>query len=170
MAQPLDPEIHRIQLSLNDFIQTEEFAEAAMQHPIESLEYEALVHNAILHYARPYGTNEQGRTTPQEHRSLMSIDIAATLGPDFEFHKLIVRLRNKGVAHAEAAFFPAQLGPVPAGDAGGFIIDGKNWNVRDERLDLARLVKIAATMKRATIEHILNRAAAKGLIQPRRED
>jgi hypothetical protein len=71
VSQALHPVLHRITLSGDDFGRAAGFAKAAQSHPVSSIEYEALVHNAILFYARPWLDNEERKSKlPKDARML----------------------------------------------------------------------------------------------------
>jgi hypothetical protein len=171
VSQPLHPVLHRITLSGDDFRRAAEFAKAARLHPVSSIEHEALVHSAILFYARPWLDNEERKSNlPKDARMLIGIDLAGTLGDNEVFHERIIRLRKKVIAHAEAEFFPAQHGgPLKIGNKGtrGLTMVRRIWHVTDEQLDLELLEQIAITMKKATMNLAFAKAAELGVLQER---
>jgi hypothetical protein len=137
VSHSLHPVLHRITLSGDDFKRAAEFAKAALSHPVSSIEYEALVHGAMLFYTRPWLDNEERQSKlPKDARMLNRIDIAAALGDNAVFRDRIIRLRKKVIAHAEAEFFPAQLGgPLKIiGNRGarGLAMVRRIWHVTEE--------------------------------------
>ena len=52
MSEKADPILLRVMLSGDDFERAGDFVKAARAHPVVSIEYEALLHSAILFYAR----------------------------------------------------------------------------------------------------------------------
>jgi hypothetical protein len=109
MEGTADPELLRIMLSGDDFQRTEEFLKAAGKHSEAAIEFEALLHSAILFYTRPFSDNEPKKSPlPAAARSLTGLDVKALLGTDASLHYRLITLRNKVIAHAESEFFPAR--------------------------------------------------------------
>ena len=103
MSDEVDSTLHRVLISKDEFKRAIEFVEGARRHNESEIEYEALVHSAIIFYARPF-TNNEGprRDVPRGAQQLTGIDVPTVLGEDFAFHERIVNLRMKVVAHSEA--------------------------------------------------------------------
>ena len=173
MAVPLDPVLHRIVLSRDDFERAAEFAKAARTHDVASIEHEALLHSAILFYARPWLDNEaRASKLPEAARKLVGIDVAAAAGTLTGLHDNLIRLRKKVIAHAEAEFFPAQHGgPLTIGNRGtrGMTMVRRTWRVIEENLNLDHVEELADRMKRAAIELQMAKASELGLMQTRTE-
>jgi hypothetical protein len=168
MNTKVDATLHRVLISKDEFIRAIEFIKAAKRHVENEIEYEALLHSAIIFYARPFTNNEGPRSgAPKEAHQLTWIDVPSTLGEDFAFHGRIVKLRMKVVAHSEAAFNPAQHIPLTIGnpDTRGVAFSRKAWHVVSETLDLDVFLRIAETMNRACTTHIFNMAAAAARLQ-----
>jgi len=164
----VDPTLHRALISKDEFKRAREFIEAAKRHGEATVEHEALLHSAIIFYARPF-TNNEGprRDVPAGAQKLIGVDLPAILDEDFAFHDRIVKLRMKVVAHSEAAYHPAQHIPLTIGnpDTRGVAFSRKTWHVVSEHLDLDAFWRIADKMNRACTSHIFNQAAAQGQLQ-----
>jgi hypothetical protein len=168
MNTKVDAALHRVLISKDEFKRAMEFIEAAQQHPENTIEYEALLHSAIIFYARPFTNNEGPRSgAPKEAQQLTGIDVQSVLGDDFTFHERIVKLRMKVLAHSEAAFNPATHVPLTIGnpDSRGVAFSRKAWHVVNESLDLEVFSRVAQKMNRACTAHIFNIAAAAGRLQ-----
>jgi hypothetical protein len=97
------------------------FIEAAHRHSESTIEYEALLLAAIIHYARPFTNNEGPGNAPREAQRLTGVDVNAVLDGDpalIDLHNRIVRLRMKAVAHSESSFNPADHIPLTIGNPG----------------------------------------------------
>jgi hypothetical protein len=170
MSEKADPILLRVMLSGDDFERAGDFVKATRAHPAGSIEYEALLHSAILFYARPYSDNEPKKSKlPDEARKLTGLDLPAILGEDLPLHDRLLALRNKVIAHAESEFFPAQtLKPaIGAGAKGqrGIAFQRRAWHVVDEKLDLDVFERMATNMRHAARQHVYNVAQARGLLQ-----
>jgi hypothetical protein len=166
MDTKADPTLHRVLLSKEEFKRAMDFIEAARRHDVGSIEYEALLHSAIIFYARPFFDNERSGT--KGAKQLTGIDPAQVLGADIVLHQHIKTLRKKVVAHSEAAYNPAQHIPLAIGDskARGFGFAGKMWHVTHENIDLDAFARIAKAMYQACLPHVFNVADALGRVEP----
>jgi hypothetical protein len=164
----VDATLHRVLISKDEFLRAIQFIKATQRHVENTIEYEALLHSAIIFYARPFTNNEGPRSgVPKEAQQLTGIDVESVLGDDFAFHERIVRLRMKVVAHSEAAFNPAEHIPLTIGnpDTRGVAFARKAWHVVNENLDLGSFLQIAEKMNNACTLHVFNTAVAAGNIQ-----
>ncbi len=168
MSSPIHPVVLRVKLSLDDFRRAGECVKAARLHPESSIEYEALLHGAILFYARPYSNNEVPKSKlPEEAKKLTGLDIATILGEHAALHARVIMLRNKVVAHAEAEFFPATRSEFNLGNqyTQGLSMECTTWHVAEEQLNLEIFELIASKMADATLNHLFNVGIKLGEIQ-----
>jgi hypothetical protein len=108
MSNPIHPALLRVKLSLDDFKRVGEFLKAARSHPTSSIEYEALLHSAILFYARPFTDNaERTSKLKDAAKKLTGLNIKAILEGHVRYHQKILKLQKHVVAHADAEFYPA---------------------------------------------------------------
>jgi len=134
----------RTHISRRDFAKSIGFINAAMNHGLGSLEYEALLLSAIVSYARPFSGNEQGNSPPSDKR--LAMDVSQVLGADFALHERLIEIRNKAVAHSESAFYPVELlSSTPQGGS-GFASVCQNWHVLNEHIDLAVFKRMAEAL------------------------
>jgi hypothetical protein len=146
------------------------FIEAARRHAESTIEYEALLLTAILHYARPFTNNEgPGKAAPTAQK-LMGVDVGVVLDGDpalIDLHNRIVRLRMKAVAHSESSFNPADHIPLPIGNPGtrGVSFVRKPWHVLSEQLDLAMFYRMAKAMHGACVNRVFQHAIELGVDQ-----
>jgi hypothetical protein len=163
-----DPVLLRVMLSGDDYERAEEFVKAARLQAVGNIEYEALMHSAILFYARPYSDNEPKKSKlPDEARKLKGLDLQTILGEDLPFHDRLIALRNKVIAHAESEFFPAQNIKLAIGAKGqfGIAFQRRSWHVVSENLDLDVFERVAAKMRSAARKHVYDVARQRGLLQ-----
>jgi hypothetical protein len=167
MNQQVDPTLHRVLLSKEEFKRATDFIAAARRHDVTSIEHEALLHSAIIFYARPFFNNERGRKASKGAQQLVGIDIEAVLGDDIELHEHIETLRAKVVAHPEAAYNPSQHIPLTIGnaDSRGFAFSRRSWYVVNENLDLDAFARTAKAMNHACASHVFNLANALGRLE-----
>jgi hypothetical protein len=171
MSDSADPVLLRIMLSGDDYARAEEFVKAARLHAVGNIEYEALMHSAILFYARPYSDNEPKKSKlPDAARKLTGLDLPEILGDDLPFHERLIALRNKVIAHAESEFFPAQNIKLAIGSKGqsGIAFQRRSWHVVSENLDLEIFERVATKMRAAARKHVLDRTRRQlGRSRPR---
>jgi len=159
MSNRVNPVVLRVKLSFDDFKRVGEFLKAARAHPPSSIEYEALLHSAILFYARPFTKNARRKSKlPDAAKQLTGLNIKAILEKDIRYHQKIRKLRDQVVAHADAEFFPATKTEFKLGNqyTQGFSMDCTTWRVADEQLDLEIFELIASKMADATQNHLFN--------------
>jgi hypothetical protein len=168
MSDPIHPILLRVKLSLDDFKRVGEFLRAARSHPPSSIEYEALLHSAILFYARPFTVNAKRKSKlKNEAKKLSGLNIKAILDEHVRYHQKILNLRDQVVAHADAEFSPATIAELKLGNqyTQGFSMDCTTWRVAEEKLDLEIFALIASKMADATLGHIFNVGIELGEIQ-----
>ena len=168
MSDPIHPVLLRVKLSLDDFKRVSEFLKAARSHPASSIEYEALLHSAILFYARPFTVNACRKSKlPDAAKKLTDLNIKAILEEDIGYHERILKLRRQVVAHADAEFFPATSTEFKMGNqyTQGFSMECTTWHVAEEKLDLEIFALIASKMADATQNHLFNVGIDLGVIQ-----
>jgi hypothetical protein len=168
MNDKVDETLHRALISKDEFKRAVEFVEAARQHGAETVEYEALLHSAIIFYARPFTNNEGPRRgVPVGAQKLTGVNVQSVLAEDFAFHERIVLLRMKVVAHSEAAFNPAKHIPLTIGnpDTRGVAFSRRTWHVASENLDLDVFLRIAKKMNEACVKLVFDVAGSVGRLQ-----
>jgi hypothetical protein len=168
MGNPIHPVILRVKLSIDDFKRAGEFLGAARNHAAASIEYEALLHSAILFYARPFTDNaSRGSKLKDAAKRLTGLNLKAIFGERVRYHQRILKLRKHVVAHADAEFFPATRSEFKMGNqyTQGFSMDCTTWHVSEEKLDLGTFEQIAKDMADATLHHLFNVGVELGEIQ-----
>ncbi len=96
-----EKELCRLNISRLDIEQALDFLEAAARHDRSSIEYEGLIVSAIIHYARPFSTNNE---KSQAANALARVPEAVIQGysPDeLALHDRLIDRRNKVIARAE---------------------------------------------------------------------
>ena len=93
-----DKELHRLNIARKDIEKTIELIEAAEKHNHSSIEYEALIMCAIIHYARPFSCNEKSTSANA------TVRVPATVIEDYSsdertLHERLIDRRNKTIAH-----------------------------------------------------------------------
>lgn len=143
----------RTHISGEDFKSAARFIDAARRYTVATTEYEALMHAAIIAYARPFSGNEQGADPPSDPK--IDPALVALGGTDRALHDRIIHMRNKVVAHAESAQNPVALLPIkPDGFiASGFATQSRRWHVVEEQIDLDAFQRIADAMHQRCINH-----------------
>jgi hypothetical protein len=133
-----------------------------------SLEYEALLHSAILFYARPFTDDARRKSKlPDAAKQLTGLNIRAILEENIGYHQQILKLRKQVVAHADAEFFPATNTELKLGNqhTQGFSMECTTCHVAEEQLDLTIFELIAGKMADATQNHLFNLGIDLGEIQ-----
>jgi hypothetical protein len=148
--------VRRTQISDGDFRCAMEFIDAARRRPIDTIEYEALMHAAIIAYARPFSLNEKSDDALSDPR--LNIALVAFDGADRTLHHRIIALRNKVVAHAESAQNPVEILAMKsdATIADGFSTHSQRWDVVNEQIDLDAFHRIADAMCRRCTDQMLD--------------
>jgi hypothetical protein len=170
MNRPVEPSLLRVVLSKDDMARAMEFIESARRHAESSIEYEACLLAAIIHYARPFTNNEGPGQAAREVQRLSGVDVNAVLAGDpalIDLHNRIVRLRMKAVAHSESSLSPAQHIPLTIGNPGtrGVSFVRKSWHVFSEQLDLAMFHRMATAMHGACMNRVFEHAIELGVDQ-----
>jgi hypothetical protein len=168
MSNSIHPVLLRVKLSLDDFKRVGEFLKAARSHPTSSIEYEALLHSAILFYARPFTDNaERTSKLKDAAKKLTDLNIKAILEGHVWYHQKILKLRKHVVAHADAQFYPATIAEFKLGNryTQGFSMTCTTWHVVEEHLDLEIFALIASKMADATRNHLFNVGIELDVIQ-----
>jgi hypothetical protein len=143
----------RTHIASEDFKSVARFIEAARRYTVATTEYEALLHAAIIAYARPFSCNEQGADPPSDPR--IDPALVALLGADLALHDRIIHMRNKMVAHADFAQNPVALVPIkPSFDIeSGMQTLSLRWHVVEEQIDLDAFKRIVDAMYDQCIKH-----------------
>ncbi len=148
--------VTRTQISGDDFRCAKKFINAVRGYAVGTTEYEALMHAAIIAYARPFSGNERGTDPPSDPK--LDPALVAFEGADRALHDRIISLRNRVVAHAESAQNPVELLPMKsdATIADGFSTQSQRWDVVNELIDLDAFHRIADAMCRRCTDHMLS--------------
>jgi len=143
----------RAHIANEDFESVARFIDAARRYTTATTEYEALLHAAIIAYARPFSCNELAPDSPADPR--IDIALVKLLGADLALHNRIITMRNKMVAHAEFAQNPVILIPIkPSFDVeAGMATESRRWRVVEEKIDLDAFQRIANAMHEQCIHH-----------------
>lgn len=135
----LQRRFRRSHISSHDFARAVEFLAAAQRYAIDSIEHEALLEAAIIHYARPFSGNERGNAPDSASRIDPAI-VDFGNGPFKDLHDQIVKIRNEAVAHSSYARNPLQIVSAvvdPPNYSVAGITVSRPWQVSQENLDLA---------------------------------
>jgi hypothetical protein len=143
----------RTHIASEDFKSAARFIDAARRYTVATTEYEALLHAAIIAYARPFSCNELAPDSPSDPR--IDPALVQLSGADLALHNRVIHMRNKMIAHAEFAQNPVALVPVKPsfGIAAGFVTQSRRWHVVEEQIDLDAFQRIADAMHQRCINH-----------------
>jgi hypothetical protein len=141
----------RTHIAREDFEGAAKFIDAARRYTIATIEYEALLHAAIIAYARPFSGNERGSDPPSDAK--IDPALVALLGADLALHERILHVRNKMIAHAEVAANPVAIVAVKSNFdvSAGFVTQSRRWHILDEQIDLDVFHRIAKAMSQQCI-------------------
>jgi hypothetical protein len=175
MESALERRFRRSFISRQDFERALEFIAAARRHEVASIEHEALLVSAIIHYARPFSDNEKPRkggvyeSDPRIDPEVGEIDDDSGK----LLHERIISARNQAIAHSSFARYPVQICPG-SGTGPGFHLSpialSVGWHVTQEQIDLDAFEQLTrrlrAACQRAVNEDMMRPAAAPPKIEP----
>lgn len=101
----VDQVLNRLTISRQDFERSRQFLEQLTSQQYGSVLYEALLLSAIVFYARPFSSNEIDTNANAQSR-IDSAVVDQLTDDELKFHKMILELRNKAIAHAEWTYHP----------------------------------------------------------------
>jgi len=146
----IDKELSRLNIAKQDIGKAIEFLESAQNHEATSLEYEALIMIAIIHYARPFSINEKSPTA----NALASVPPAVTevYTPDeVRLHHRLINRRNKAIAHAEWNEFPVKI------DRQANFMRSSRYSVYPEFLDSTPLIALLRKLHTHLFNMVIDR-------------
>ncbi|MCX5717187.1 MAG: hypothetical protein NTW44_02535 [Nitrospirae bacterium] len=104
-------ELNRFSISVHDLEDSQKFLSEAFNHESGSIPKEALLIAAVLYFARPFSSNEKGKRT--KAISNLRIDWFSEITQDeLNLFNTLLQIRNKCLAHAEYAYYPASVDSV----------------------------------------------------------
>lgn len=96
---------NRMTISCHDFEKCMEFLAALPAQEYGTIIYEALLVAAIIFYSRPFSSNEMEKGAQAENKVDPAV-LDSLTAEESSLHTLILKLRNKAVAHAEWKYHP----------------------------------------------------------------
>lgn len=144
-------ELYRLNIGKRDLDKAVSLLEAAVKHDPTSIEYEALITSAIIHYARPFSSNEKEKDAIALSRVPNRVtDQFST--EELSLHDLILNRRNKAIAHAEWREFPVVV------DLETRLIRSTRYSIYPEFLNaapfLALAKKLSERLHNAVADHV----------------
>ncbi len=100
--------LSRLYIAKWDIKKAIEFLETAEKYAPTSIEYEALIMGAIIHYTRPFSCNEKSLNANALARVPLAV-IEGYSSDEHELHKRLIDRRNRAIAHAEWSEFPTEI-------------------------------------------------------------
>ncbi|MCR4303824.1 MAG: hypothetical protein NUV63_06305 [Gallionella sp.] len=152
MTEGEQKELYRLNIGKWDLDKAVSLLEVAVKHTSTTVEYEALVTSAIIHYARPFSFNEKEKDAKATSRvPARVIDKFTT--DERSLHERILDRRNKAIAHAEWNEFPVGI------DLETRVLSSKRYSVYPEFLDahpfLALAKKLLQRLHNEVADHVL---------------
>jgi hypothetical protein len=136
LAMDTEKELNRLNIARGDIKKAIELLEAAEKHDHASIEYEALIMGAIIHYARPFSCNEKSQSANALAR--VPLKVIEVYSPDeHTLHDRLIDRRNKTIAHAESEEFPTDV------DRETKAIVSRRYSVYPEFLDPKPLIALS---------------------------
>lgn len=146
-----DKELHRLNIARKDIEKTIELIEAAERHVQSSIEYEALIMCAIIHYARPFSCNEKSKSANATARVPTTV-IEDYSSDERRLHERLIDRRNKTIAHAEWNEFPTNI------VKGTKVIRSKRYSLypefSDPKLLIALSKKLLTNFQNMVTDHV----------------
>lgn len=159
MTEEEQKELYRLNIGKWDIDKAVSLLEAAVKHVPTTIEYEALVTSAIIHYARPFSSNEKEKDAkaiarvPERVTDRFSIEERA-------LHDRILNRRNKAIAHAEWNEFSVDV------DFETQVISSRRYSIYPEFLNanpfLALAKKLLQRLHNEVADHVLQRDGNRG--------
>lgn len=130
-----------------------QFIDAPSKTQASSVEWWGLMLAAIICYARPFSQNGRGKPKAAESKLLMVAPLLREIldsTTDRKLHRLILRLRNKAVAHSESRYGQLQivrigLNRVTRDAHIGFMWEC--WPPKGAQIDLLPFRRVAAALQ-----------------------
>lgn len=150
----LERRFRRSFISRQDFERALDFIAAARRHDVASIEHEALLLSAVIHYARPFSGNEQAKkgrvfdSDPKIDSEIAEIDDEAGK----LLHKQLVEARHQAIAHSSFARYPVQLSSGSSPGPGyrlSPVALSVAWHVTQEQIDLDAFEHLARRLRAA---------------------
>lgn len=146
-----EKKLYRLNIAKGDIKKAIELLEAAEKHDHASIEYEALIMGAIIHYARPFSCNEKSQSANALAR-VPSTVIEGYSPDELTLHKRIIDRRNKAIAHAESNEFTTDI------DRETKVIGSRRYSVYPEFIDPKPLIalsrKLLMRLQNMVADHI----------------
>jgi hypothetical protein len=139
MADTQQRRLYRLNIAKWDTEKSVELLEAAARHQPPSIEFEALVMTGILHYARPFSSNEKDKEAPADAR--VPPEVVHCLSRDeLTLHARLLDRRNKAIAHAEWNEFPVGI------DLDTKVLSSRRYSVYPEFMDVQPVLALATKL------------------------
>jgi hypothetical protein len=152
MTEDEQKELYRLNIAKWDLDKTVCLLEAAIKNDPTTIEYEALVTSAIIHYARPFSPNEKKKNAKAVSR------VPARVTDQFSkkelaLHDRILNRRNKAIAHAEWNEYPVGV------DLKTRVLSSKPYSIcpefRDAKPFLALAKNLLKRLHNEVADHLL---------------
>ena len=130
---------NRYSIALQDFDRANGYATHALNYPINTIEYEALLFAAIICYVRPFSRNEV-TNMPQAVVLLRLEDFSTLTDQERHLHDHCLRLRNKALAHSEFEMNPTSLNEETG------IVSSRPFSLVAQQVDVHRLAALSARL------------------------
>lgn len=141
MTDEEQKELYRLNIGKWDLDKAVLVLEAATRHDPTSAEYEALVTSAIIHYARPFSSNEKEKEAKAASRVPERV-INQFSPEELVLHERIINRRNKAIAHAEWNEFPVGV------DLDTRVMSSRRYSIYPEFLDAKPFLALARKLLR----------------------
>jgi len=151
MTEDEQKELYRLNIGKWDLDKTVSLLETALRHEPTSIEYEALVTSAIIHYARPFSDNEKKKDAKAMSRIPERV-LDQLSKEEHALHERLINRRNKAIAHAEWSDFPVGV------DLETRVLKNKRYSIYPEFLDagpfLALSKKLLSRLHNEVADHV----------------
>ncbi|MGQ0645312.1 MAG: hypothetical protein ACT4O3_07445 [Elusimicrobiota bacterium] len=133
-------ELNRFSIAVRDFEKAISFLDEAQKNSGNPLTYEAFLISAVIHYTRPFSSNEKSSTS--QASSKINISVFNDLTQDeLDIHARCIDIRNKAVAHAEWEYYPTRL------DAKSGVISSRSYSIILEQFEWGDLQRLAIKLE-----------------------
>ena len=159
MNVQLERQFNRTSISIKDLDQAIKYLIRLNEIPVNSSDFEvrsALLVAAIISYSRPFsgnsedefatGTPKFGKNEQREIKDMIGEEAIA-------FHKMVIDLRNKAIAHSEYKKNPTRrLKEYPMEN--GFLTISRHFDILSVDLDTSYFLKLAEAVKKVLVNKL----------------
>ena len=147
----MSAQISRTRISLDDFAEAAEYLQA-MRGGQSTVVKRALLIAAIIAYARPFSNNEDSRgnrATP----ILKARPSKLLTAREQDLHGKLLILRNEALAHSQ---YDRKAIKRLSCSSGGFIMQGRPFDILSESIDYTTFESICSRMKRHCVDQLFD--------------